>query len=123
MSTSDAISIIQQWYETVDIDRFVAADVRWEIARGFPEEGLYTDRQQIKEMLARLLARFDEWSLRIDGMSGTGSEVIAYGAYVGRTKQGRDFEVDFCHVWRVANGQIQSNRHIANTVEMQAALS
>jgi predicted ester cyclase len=117
------VQTIAAWYETLDPQRFVAQEVHFEVAPGFPEAGLYRTREEVAAMFKRLFSRFSRWKLRVDDVVEQGDRVFATGAYLGATPGGRTFETPFCHVWTVREGQIARVLHIPNTHTMQQAFA
>lgn len=107
------LETITQWYATLDIDTYLAADVKWEIASSFPEEGQYHGREEVKAMFGRLMTNFADFSFEtVDLINGDGDRVIALGEYRGTAvASGKPFVVPVAHIWSLAGGQITAVRH------------
>lgn len=119
------LEIVKQWYATLDIDRYLAEDVDWEIARSFPEEGRYRGREEVKAMFGRLMANFSDFSVQVEELiAGDGDRVIALGEYRGTTAaSGKPFAVPFAHVWTVKDGRIASVLHYPVSGVLDRAMS
>jgi ketosteroid isomerase-like protein/predicted ester cyclase len=122
MAISDR-DVVAGWYGSLDVQAWLADEVSWELAEGFPEAGLYRTRAEVIAVFERLLPRFSRWQLRVDEIAPAGEgRVVSTGAYLGRWSEGGpDFAAPFCHLWKVRAGRIVAVRQFPNVAPMQAA--
>jgi len=117
------LELIEGWYATLDFDRYLADDVDFEVMEGFPEGGRHRGRSDVAAMFGRFMALYSEFKAEIEDIIDGGSGVTGVGTYRGVLKSnGESFEIPFCHIWYLKNGQIVRMRHFVNTLKMAYAL-
>lgn len=88
--------------------RYLADDVQWTEAIGFPYAGTYIGKQAVADQVfARLAREWDSYQVHIERYICQGDDVIALGSYSGVFKQtGRAFNARVAHHWQLQAGRI-----------------
>jgi hypothetical protein len=84
------ISVVRRLYEVrgnPDVIRTGArADVRWEVAEGFPHSDVDFGLGGVADFFTRLFSDFEDWHTEPSEFFGAGDRVIAMGKYSARAK-------------------------------------
>src|SRR5436190_125005 len=93
-----------------NLARYVANDISWTEAKGFPYAGVYTGLEAItKNVFYRLATEWTDYKFVPEGYVADEDRVVAYGTYKGTYKAtGKYFEARVCHFWKLQNNQIVS---------------
>jgi len=93
-----------------NLARYVAEDIRWTEARGFPYGGTYIGLENItKNVFSRLGSEWIDYKFTPEDYVASGNKVVAYGTYTGAYKiTGKAFTARVAHVWELQDGKIIS---------------
>ena len=93
-----------------NLARYVAEDIRWTEARGFPYGGTYIGLENItKNVFSRLGSEWIDYKFTPEDYVAGGNKVVAYGTYTGAYKiTGKAFTARVAHVWELQDGKIIS---------------
>ncbi len=93
-----------------NLQRHVAANVRWTEATGFPYAGTYIGFESIAEnVFQRLSSEWIEYKFVVEDYVADGDKVVAYGTYSGTYKAtNKYFEARVAHLWLLEGGRIVS---------------
>jgi len=93
-----------------NLARYVAEDIRWTEARGFPYGGTYIGLENItKNVFSRLGSEWIDYKFTPEDYVAGGNKVVAYGTYTGAYKiTGKTFTARVAHVWELKDGKIIS---------------
>jgi len=93
-----------------NLARYVAEDIRWTEARGFPYGGTYIGLENItKNVFSRLGSEWIDYKFTPEDYVASGNKVVAYGTYTGAYKiTGKTFTARVAHVWELKDGKIIS---------------
>jgi ketosteroid isomerase-like protein len=108
-----------------NLPKYLAANVRWKAAEGFPYAGIYIGFQSIhKNVFSRLANEWEDYKLTVEDCMYSDDRVIAYGTYSGIYKAtGKFFEARFVHLWKLRNGKIVSFEQIVDSKPVNDCLS
>lgn len=93
-----------------NLAKYVAADISWTEAKGFPYAGTYIGLDAItKNVFSRLATEWTDYKIVPDGYLADGDKVVAYGTYSGtNNKTGKAFTARVAHLWKLKDGKIVS---------------
>jgi ketosteroid isomerase-like protein len=93
-----------------NLARYVAEDISWTEAKGFPYGGTYIGLDNItKNVFSRLGGEWIDYKFTPEDYVADGDKVVAYGTYTGTYKlTGKPFAARVAHVWKLKNGEIVS---------------
>jgi len=93
-----------------NLAKYVAADISWTEAKGFPYAGTYIGLDAItKNVFSRLATEWTNYKIVPDGYLADGDKVVAYGTYSGtNNKTGKAFTARVAHLWKLKDGKIVS---------------
>jgi ketosteroid isomerase-like protein len=91
-----------------NLARYVAEDISWTEAKGFPYAGTYIGLESItKNVFSRLGGEWVDYKFVPEAYVVGEDKVVAYGTYSGTYKAtGRYFEARAAHVWKLKDGKI-----------------
>ena len=100
------------------------AQVRWEIAPGFPRGGTYVGLEAvIKNFFGRVLQDFEQWRTVPETFLDAGDDVVTLGYYSCRAKAtGKEMTSGFAHIWSVQESKVTRLRQYADTIQFARAL-
>lgn len=103
---------------------FLAPDIEWTEAEGFPYGGTYKGPNAVLEgVFMRLGTEWDGYSAVPDEFIDAGDTVVVLGKYSGKYKAtGKSFQANFAHVWNVREGKAFKFRQYTDTLKVQEAL-
>lgn len=87
---------------------YVASDISWTEATGFPYAGTYIGFESItKNVFNKLATEWIDYKFVPENYVADGDHVVAYGTYSGTNKAtGNYFEARVAHVWKLRDGKI-----------------
>jgi len=93
-----------------NLAKYVAADISWTEARGFPYAGTYIGFSAIAEnVFSRLGSEWINYKFTPEDYIAADDKVAAYGTYTGTNKKsGKYFEARVAHIWKLKDGKIIS---------------
>jgi ketosteroid isomerase-like protein len=93
-----------------NLAKYVADDVSWTEAKGFPYAGTYIGLESItKNVFSRLGSEWINYQFTPEDYVANGDNVVAYGTYTGIYKQtNKKFEARVAHIWKFKAGKIIS---------------
>jgi ketosteroid isomerase-like protein len=93
-----------------NLARYVAEDISWIEAKGFPYAGTYIGLENVtKNVFSRLGSEWIGYKFTPEDYVASGDEVVAYGTYSGIYKKtNKSFEARVAHVWKLKHGKIIS---------------
>lgn len=93
-----------------NLAKYVAENISWTEARGFPYAGTYVGLESItKNVFGRLGSEWINYKFSPEGYVANEDKVVAYGTYSGTYKvTGKYFEARVAHLWKLENGKIIS---------------
>lgn len=91
-----------------NLARYVAADISWTEAKGFPYGGTYIGLENItKNVFNRLGSEWIDYKFTPEDYVASDDKVVAYGAYTGTYKiTGKPFTARVAHVWKLKDGKV-----------------
>lgn len=106
--------IIARTYEGKDstenatnLQRYLAADVVWTEAAGFPYAGTYIGFENIAKVFKQLETEWQDYRFSVEDYVASGDKVMAYGTYSGTYRAtGKAFQARVTHLWTLKNQQI-----------------
>lgn len=103
---------------------FLAPDIEWTEAEGFPYGGTYKGPNAVLEgVFMRLGTEWDGYSAVPDEFIDAGDTVVVLGKYSGKYKAtGKSFQANFAHVWNVREGKAFKFRQYTDTLKVHEAL-
>ncbi len=93
-----------------NLQRHVAANIRWKEADGFPYAGVYIGMEAIsKNVFQRLATEWIDYRFTVEDYVASDNKVMAYGTYTGTNKAtNKYFEARVAHLWKLQDGKITS---------------
>ncbi|WP_296150688.1 nuclear transport factor 2 family protein [uncultured Flavobacterium sp.] len=93
-----------------NLAKYVAEDISWTEAKGFPYAGNYTGLESItKNVFSRLGSEWIDYKFRPEDYVASDDKVVAFGTYTGTYKiTGKSFTARVAHVWKLKDGKITS---------------
>jgi ketosteroid isomerase-like protein len=103
---------------------FLAADIEWTEADGFPYGGTYKGPNAVLDgVFMRLGTEWDGYAAIPNEFIDAGDTVVALGTYSGKYKTtGKRFEANFAHVWKLRDGQAVKFVQYTDTKKVHEAL-
>jgi hypothetical protein len=103
---------------------YLADDVAWTEAEGFPYAGTKVGPQAVKEeVFGRLRAEWDPFVLDRDEILDAGGTVVGVGTYSGTYKAtGRSMRARVVHVWKLRDGKVTAFEQFVDTLKVAEAL-
>lgn len=93
-----------------NLAKYVAEDISWTEAKGFPYAGTYIGLASItKNVFSRLGSEWIDYKFTPEDYVANDNKVVAYGTYSGACKAtGKYFEARVAHLWKLKDGKIIS---------------
>lgn len=93
-----------------NLAKYVAENIRWTEAKGFPYAGTYIGLESIaKNVFSRLGSEWIDYKFTPEDYIASDDKVVAYGSYTGIYKEtNKPFEARVAHIWKLADGKIVS---------------
>lgn len=95
-----------------NLAKYLAADVSWTEAKGFPYAGVYVGIEEISEhVFKRLGTEWEGYKFTPEAYVCEGDMVIAYGTYTGTytgtyKKTNKSFSARVAHLWKLKDEKI-----------------
>ncbi len=107
-----------------NLAKYVAEDISWTEAKGFPYAGTYIGLENItKNVFSRLGSEWMDYKFTPEDYISSDDKVVAYGAYTGTYKQtGKSFEARVAHVWKLKNSKIISFEQFVDSQPVNNAI-
>ena len=87
---------------------YVADDISWTEAKGFPYAGTYTGLESVtRNVFSRLGSEWIDYKFTPEDYVSAGDNVVAYGTYTGTYKRtGKAFAARVAHIWKLKDSKI-----------------
>lgn len=107
-----------------NLARYVAEDISWTEAKGFPYGGTYIGLDNItKNVFSRLGSEWIDYKFTPEDYVANGDKVVAYGTYTGTYKlTDRPFAARVAHVWKLRDGKIISFEQFVDSQSVNNAI-
>jgi ketosteroid isomerase-like protein len=107
-----------------NLAKYVAEDISWTEAKGFPYAGTYIGLENItKNVFSRLGSEWMDYKFTPEDYISSDDKVVAYGTYTGTYKQtGKSFEARVAHVWKLKNSKIISFEQFVDSQPVNNAI-
>ncbi len=91
-----------------NLARYVAEDITWTEAKGFPYAGTYVGLENVTQnVFSRLGSEWIDYKFTPEDYIASEDKVVAYGTYTGTYKlTGKPFEARVAHIWKLKDGKI-----------------
>lgn len=91
-----------------NLAKYVAKDISWTEANGFPYAGTYIGLENVTEnVFSRLGSEWMDYKFTPEDYVANEDKVVAYGTYTGTFKAtGKPFAARVAHVWKLKDGKI-----------------
>ena len=91
-----------------NLAKYVAEDISWTEAKGFPYAGTYIGLENItKNVFSRLGSEWIDYKFTPEDYVASDDKVVAYGTYTGTYKiTGKSFTARVAHIWKLKNSKI-----------------
>lgn len=91
----------------LNLQRYLADDVVWTEAAGFPYAGTYVGFSNIAKVFQQLETEWTDYRFTVEGYVASGDKVMAYGTYTGTFKEtGKAFRARVSHLWTLKDQTI-----------------
>ena len=93
-----------------NLAKYVAEDISWTEAKGFPYAGTYIGLENItKSVFARLGSEWIDYKFTPEDYIASEDKVVAYGTYSGTYKKtNKPFTARVAHIWKLKERKIIS---------------
>lgn len=107
-----------------NLAKYVAADISWTEAKGFPYAGTYIGLDNVtKNVFSRLGSEWIDYKFTPEDYVANGDKVVAYGTYTGTFRlTGRSFEARVAHVWKLKDEKIISFEQFVDSQPVNDAI-
>ena len=107
-----------------NLAKYVADDIAWTEAKGFPYAGTYVGLANItRNVFSRLGSEWINYKFTPEDYVGGDDKVVAYGTYTGTYKiTGKLFEARVAHVWKLKEGKIVSFEQFVDSQPVNNAM-
>jgi ketosteroid isomerase-like protein len=108
-----------------NLARYVAENISWTEAKGFPYAGTYIGLDNItKNVFSRLASKWIEYKFTPEDYVASDDKVVAYGTYTGTYKiTGKLFEARVAHIWKLKDGKIISFEQFVDSKMVNDAMN
>lgn len=108
-----------------NLAKYVAEDISWTEAKGFPYGGTYIGLDNItKNVFSRLGSEWIGYKFTPEDYVASDDKVVAYGTYTGTYKiTGKPFEARVAHVWKLKDGKIISFEQFVDSKPVKEAMN
>lgn len=130
-NTMTNLEIIKSTYEGKtseengeNLAKYVAEDISWTEAKGFPYAGTYIGLENItKNVFSRLGSEWIDYKFTPEDYISSDDKVVAYGTYTGIYKKtSKSFEARVAHIWKLKNGKIISFEQFVDSQPVNNAI-
>ncbi|CAM4255141.1 nuclear transport factor 2 family protein [Flavobacterium terrigena] len=107
-----------------NLAKYVAEDISWTEAKGFPYAGTYIGLENItKNVFSRLGSEWIDYKFTPEDYISSDDKVVAYGTYTGIYKKtSKSFEARVAHIWKLKNGKIISFEQFVDSQPVNNAI-
>jgi len=107
-----------------NLAKYVAKDITWTEAKGFPYAGNYIGLENItKNVFSRLGSEWIDYKFTPEDYVASDNKVVAYGTYTGTYKiTGKSFVARVAHVWKLKDGKIKSFEQFVDSQPVNNAM-
>tara|TARA_R110002050_G_scaffold281956_2_gene429679 strand:+ start:52834 stop:53298 length:465 start_codon:yes stop_codon:yes gene_type:complete len=107
-----------------NLAKYVAEDISWTEAKGFPYAGTYIGLESVTEnVFKRLGSEWIDYKFTPEDYIANEDKVVAYGTYSGTYKKtNKYFEARVAHIWKLNNGKIISFEQFVDSKSVDAAI-
>ncbi|MEZ2337926.1 nuclear transport factor 2 family protein [Mucilaginibacter sp. RCC_168] len=107
-----------------NLAKYVAEDINWTEAKGFPYAGNYIGLENIaKNVFSRLGSEWIDYKFTPEDYVVSDNKVVAYGTYTGTYKiTGKSFAARVAHVWKLKDGKIKSFEQFVDSQPVNDAM-
>lgn len=107
-----------------NLAKYVAEDISWTEAEGFPYGGTYVGLENItKHVFSRLGSEWIDYKFTPEDYVAGDDKVVAYGTYTGIYKKtGKPFKARVAHVWKLKDGKIINFEQFVDSKTVNDAL-
>lgn len=108
-----------------NLARYVADDISWTEAKGFPYAGRYIGLEEVtKNVFSRLGSEWIDYKFTPEDYVAAGDKVVAFGTYSGTCKKtNKYFEARVAHIWKLEDGKIISFEQFVDSQPVNDALT
>ena len=127
MSNLNAVKKVYEAFAKGDIPSvlgFLARDIEWTEAEGFPYGGTYHGPKGVLEgVFMRLGSEWNGFAAVPDEFIDAGDTVVVLGKYSGTYKStSKSFQANFAHVWKMSDGKAARFLQYVDTLLVHRAL-
>jgi ketosteroid isomerase-like protein len=107
-----------------NLAKYVAEDISWTEAKGFPYAGTYIGLEEItRNVFSRLGSEWIDYKFTPEDYVAEGDNVVAYGTYSGVYKKtDKAIKARVAHLWKLKNGKIISFEQFVDSQIINAAM-
>ncbi len=107
-----------------NLTKYVAEDISWTEAKGFPYAGTYIGLESVTEnVFKRLASEWIDYKFSPEDYIANEDKVVAYGTYSGTYKKtNKYFEARVAHIWKLNNGKIISFEQFVDSKSVDEAI-
>jgi uncharacterized protein len=107
-----------------NLAKYVAEDITWTEARGFPYGGTYIGLESVtRNVFRRLGSEWINYKFTPDEYVANEDKVVAYGTYSGTNKTTHKyFEARVAHLWKLKDGKITSFEQFVDSQTVNNAI-
>ena len=107
-----------------NLAKYVAEDISWTEAKGFPYAGTYIGLEEIeRNVFSRLGSEWLDYKFTPEDYVAEGDYVVAYGTYSGVYKKtDKSIKARVAHLWQLKNGKIISFEQFVDSQIINAAM-
>jgi ketosteroid isomerase-like protein len=99
-------------------------NIEWITMDEMPNGGTYIGKKQVFEnYFPRMLSNFKEFHAIPEQITGLKDHVMVTGRYQGVSKQDKEFDVSFSHVYLVEENKIKQFRQFTDAQKIQETLN
>ena len=107
-----------------NLQRYVAQEIEWTEAAGFPLAGTYVGFPAIAEHVFKPLSKdWQDYRFVVEDYVADGDKVVAYGTYSGKYRTtNKSFEARVTHVWQLRDRKIIRFEQFVDSVPVVVAM-
>jgi ketosteroid isomerase-like protein len=107
-----------------NLAKYVAEDISWTEAKGFPYAGTYIGLEEItRNVFSRLGSEWIDYKFTPEDYVAEGDNVVAYGTYSGVYKKtDKAIKARVAHLWKLKKGKIISFEQFVDSQIINAAM-
>ncbi|HEY5822746.1 MAG TPA: nuclear transport factor 2 family protein, partial [Cyclobacteriaceae bacterium] len=107
-----------------NLAKYVAEDISWTEAKGFPYAGTYIGLEEIaRNVFSRLGSEWIDYKFTPEDYVADGDNVVAYGTYSGIYKKtDKAIKARVAHLWKFKNGKIINFEQFVDSQIINAAM-